>query len=157
MAKCIVYTNPETGTAAIVHPASLDTARPVGETQEELLARVISRGAVPEGVEYWFIDADQVPNYDRTFRDAWECLVGTIKVNMPKARAIHMDRIRAARDRELARLDVPYLKALEAGDIALQDQIAAQKQALRDIPQTFKLSGARTPAGLEALWPAEIP
>jgi hypothetical protein len=60
------------------------------------------------------------------------------------------------RDAELIKTDVPYLRALEVGDTAAQATIAAEKQILRDIPQTFELN-ARTPQQLKAQWPAELP
>ena len=91
------------------------------------------------------------------FRDAWEDDGTAIRVNMPKARIIHMDQIRGVRDKELKELDLPYMKALEAGDTAEQQRIANQKQVLRDIPQTFDLDIAATPEDLKALWPQELP
>jgi hypothetical protein len=42
------------------------------------------------------------------------------------------------------KLDVETMKALGRGDNARRDEVEAQKQALRDLPQTFDLSGART-------------
>lgn len=92
-----------------------------------------------------------------TFRDAWEDTGTVIQVNLPKARIIHMDRIRKVRDAELAKLDVLYLMALEAGDAAEQQRIATLKQQLRDIPQTFDLSQFSTAATLKSAWPAELP
>lgn len=79
-----------------------------------------------------------------------------INVNMSKARAIHMNVIRGVRDAELAALDLPYMRALEAGDTAAQARIARDKQTLRDIPQTFDLA-ARSPEQLKGKWPVELP
>jgi len=79
-----------------------------------------------------------------------------INVNMNKARGIHMNVIRGVRDAELAALDLPYIRALEAGDTEAQAAIAVKKQTLRDIPQTFDLT-ARTPEQLKGKWPAELP
>ena len=62
-----------------------------------------------------------------------------IKINMEKARGIQMDKIRQMRNKELAKKDVEYMKALEADDGSAKT-IAAEKQALRDIPQTFDLT-----------------
>ena len=76
---------------------------------------------------------------------------------MPNARFIHMGRIRKVRNAELLKLDVLYLKALEVGDVALQQSIAAQQQTLRDIPLRFDLEEFRTPVTLRAAWPAELP
>ena len=92
-----------------------------------------------------------------TFRDAWEDTGTAVQVNMPKARLIHMERIRQARNAAIEALDVAYMKALEAGDTIGQDRIATEKQILRDIPQTFSLSSYRSPATLKAAWPAPLP
>tara|TARA_B100000315_G_C14569911_1_gene584940 strand:- start:1655 stop:2242 length:588 start_codon:yes stop_codon:yes gene_type:complete len=100
------------------------------------------------------------PNcHDRYFRDAmmWdETSPAKCRCAMPKAEVIHMDRIRKVRDAELAKLDVPFMKALESGDTAVQQGIAAQKQLLRDLPQTFDLTVANTPEELKVLWPAGL-
>jgi len=73
-----------------------------------------------------------------------------IKVNMEKARVIQMDEIRKVRNTELAKKDVEYMKALEADDGSATD-IAVEKQALRDIPQTFDLT-TDTPEELKEKW-----
>jgi len=92
-----------------------------------------------------------------TFRSAWEDTGTAIRVNMTKARAIHMGQIRQVRDEQLAKLDVPYMKALEAGNVPEQQRIATLKQTLRDIPQTFDLAKYRTPTTLKAAWPPDLP
>ena len=79
-----------------------------------------------------------------------------IRVNMARARAIHMDVIREARNVELAALDVPYMRAIEGRDTEAQTTIAKQKQLLRDIPQQFDLT-AGTPNQLKQRWPLELP
>ena len=93
---------------------------------------------------------------DRTFRNAWKDDSPRVSVDMPKAREIHMDRIRAERNAKLASLDVEALKALESGDTARISIIAEEKQKLRDIPQTFDLSKAKGPEALKKLWPTEL-
>ena len=77
-------------------------------------------------------------------------------VNMAKARAIHMDKIRTARNAELAAKDITFMRAVEAGDTSAQATIATEKQTLRDIPQTFDLT-TDTPEQLKAKWPSELP
>jgi hypothetical protein len=74
---------------------------------------------------------------------------------MSKARGIQMDRIREVRNKELAKKDVEYMKALEADDGSAKT-IAAEKQALRDIPQTFDLT-TDTPEQLKEKWPEGLP
>ena len=78
-----------------------------------------------------------------------------IIVNMAKARAIHMNRIRAVRNKQLASLDVPFMRAVETGDASELARIASEKQVLRDIPQTLDLT-TDTPEELKAIWPIEI-
>ena len=78
-----------------------------------------------------------------------------IKVNMPKARGIQMDKIRVMRDKELAKKDIEYMKALEANDGSAV-AIATKKQELRDIPQTFDLT-TDTPEQLKDKWPEGLP
>ena len=57
----------------------------------------------------------------------------SIRINIDKAKAITLDRLRAERAPKLAALDVAFMRAVEQGDTAAQASIAAQKQALRDI------------------------
>lgn len=100
-------------------------------------------------------DAELPPT--RLFRESWEDAGVRIVENMAKARVIHMNRIRAAREPVFAKLDRDYLRAHEVGDVVAMREIAGQKQVLRDLPQTFDLSGATTTAELAALWPQELP
>jgi len=74
-----------------------------------------------------------------------------VKINMEKARGIQMDKIRGVRNKELAKKDIEYMKALEVDD-GSHTAVAAEKQALRDIPQTFDLT-TDTPEELKAKWP----
>jgi hypothetical protein len=101
------------------------------------------------------IDAGDLP--DRTFRDAWSDDGSTLAEDMPRARLIHMDRIRVARNTELAAKDITFMRAVESGDTAAQATIATEKQVLRDLPATFNLSGKNTSSTLHAAWPTELP
>ena len=81
-----------------------------------------------------------------------------VNVNMAKARAIHLEEIRRVRNAELAKEDVTFMRAVEAGDASDQATIATKKQTLRDIPATFDITtGVDTPEKLKAKWPAELP
>jgi len=90
-----------------------------------------------------------------TLRNAWEDTGTLITTNMPKARGLHMDRIREVRNKELVKKDIEFMKALEADD-GSHTAIAAEKQVLRDIPQTFDLT-TDTPEELKNKWPDELP
>lgn len=54
-----------------------------------------------------------------------------IRVNREKAEAITLDRLRLEREPRLAKLDVQFMRALEAGEDA--SGIAVQKTALRNV------------------------
>ena len=78
-----------------------------------------------------------------------------VVVNMSKARGIQMDKIREVRNKELAKKDIEFMKALEADD-GSHTAIASEKQVLRDIPQTFDLT-TDTPEELKQKWPEGLP
>tara|TARA_Y100000310_G_scaffold107209_1_gene105690 strand:- start:200 stop:697 length:498 start_codon:yes stop_codon:yes gene_type:complete len=133
-----------------------------GMTEDDIIVRVVARnreaGLIRD--DYWVVDEADLPggaisveNDYNYFFDAWEWLGDGCKVNMPKARVIHMGRIRLQRDAALEALDVPFMRAVETGDAAEQQRIAAAKQQLRDIPQTLDLDGCATPEALGAVWP----
>src|SRR3546814_3685474 len=124
--KIIIYTQPN-GVAAICRPAPKFLAQ--FGTEEEGLAAVIAKSAPADATDAEIVDAGEVPQ-DRTFRNAWAKNGRSIVHDMGKARAIHMARIRAARDKELTRLDIEQLKG---------NDVAAEKQRLRDLPATFDL------------------
>ena len=161
--KRAIYINPDTGVLAVVNPAYHDGARPQEgsldyESDDDFFIRVVNN-AVPDGVSYEVIeDTDlTIAEFlsDRTFREAWEQEGNQPIVSMPKARGIQMDKIRKVRNKELAKKDVEYMKALEADD-GSSTAIAVEKQTLRDIPQTFDLT-ADTPEELKEKWPEGLP
>ena len=110
-------------------------------TIEELAARDITG-------EFHIVDRDSIPD-DRHFRDAWEHQSGEISTNMDKARVIHKGHLRERRAPLLAALDLEYLRADEAGDAAKKADIAARKQALRDITKHPDIAAASTPEELK--------
>lgn len=143
------------GGVHIATPAMSD--RRVDETEDDFIARVTFMTVPRDVVEIWEGDLGDVPP-DRTFRDAWRRnMANEIEVDMPIARTIHLDRIRAARSKELARLDIEWSRAFAHHDQTTADRIEQHRELLRQIPQTFDLSTASTPDDLNALWPDEIP
>ncbi len=76
-----------------------------------------------------------------------------ITINMNKALTIRQNQIRAERAAMLAALDVQYMRAMEQGDTAEQQRIAAEKQRLRDATQHPDLLAAQTPEQLLAVNP----
>lgn len=77
-----------------------------------------------------------------------------IIVNPDKAKAIWKDKWREARKPLLASLDIEFMKAVESADAAKQAEIAAQKQALRDVTQTEIVGN--TPEEIKAVWPSVL-
>lgn len=154
--KLITYVDSGSGNLSVIYPAYQDQLRSSDETDEELLARVIAK-SVPDGVSHQVIDDADILS-DRTFRDAWEPdASGKPLVNMPKARVIHMGRIRLVRNKELLGLDWQLSRAQETNNTAEEARIKTLKQTLRDIPATFDLSDHITATALKAAWPAELP
>lgn len=130
--------SPPAGTAFVYPDPAAEVARWERDDMRAAAWREIAPAAVPA---------------DRTFREAWER--GPV-VNMVKARAIHLGRIRSARDAKLRALDIAFSKALGQKDQAAADAAEAERQALRDLPAAVDLSRAATPDELRALWPAEL-
>ena len=103
---------------------------------------------VPAGVEYKIVDFLDI---DNDYFNAYEfdSQVGA-KVNIEKAKAIHLDKFRAARAPKLAKLDIDFMKAVEANDEVKKGEIIAAKQALRDVTLTTLPDDL---AGIKATWP----
>lgn len=173
------------GRYRVTSPAYNDRKRPASETEDECLERtwaaIVAKGGYGIPIDHPHVyveDSDlrtKLPtlsgndfryagkpdvNGQRDGADgAWEMDTdGTPKVNMAKARGVHMDKIRVVRNAELANEDINMLKAIEAGDSAAQDTLKIKKQTLRDIPQTFDLTTDNdTPGELTVKWPSELP
>jgi len=143
--KALVYQRADGG-ISIVHPAPEFVA--LHPTEQAAIDKI--KAGLTNPVE---IDSATLP--DRTFRDAWKTAAGKVDVDMPKARAIHMARIRRVRDKELAKLDVAWSRAIAKGVGA--DVVEAKRQKLRDLPQTFDLTSSTTPEELKVMWPNELP
>ena len=76
-----------------------------------------------------------------------------ITINLDKAREIHKDKMREARAPKLAALDAQFMRAVEQADTAKQVEIAAQKQALRDVTKDPDIAAATDVDELKAAWP----
>jgi hypothetical protein len=157
--KRIVFNNPETGHLSIIYPVYNDRLRPDDATDDDVLDECIRRnietGILPAGVAYRVVESSEIPTH-RLFRNAWSDDGNNVDVDMSDARDIHMDDIRVDRDKKLTELDVTFMRAIEDDDSDAQDVASVEKQALRDIPETFDLSSASTPEQLTALWPEDL-
>lgn len=125
-----------------------------GESLGDAVRKYCHVHPVPDSVHA--ITPAEIPA-TRVFRGAWVTNGGPIEHDMAKARTIHMDRIRMMRDVELEKLDRAYIIADETGSPQAKMAVAAQKQALRDLPAAFDLSAAKTVDELMNLWPSILP
>lgn len=114
-------------------------------------ARGETRGVRPAMLDHSIVGTAKAHPKDRHFREAWHWDDGQVAVHMGRAREIHKDNLREARKEKLAALDAEYMKADESGDSAKKQQIAAKKQALRDVTKHPAILAASTPEELKAL------
>ena len=153
-----IWIHPINGNVCVTGFSWDNPSRPEGLTDREFVATLMLKLAKQEGF-------DTVPEYriapegepglnDIYFRDAWQDV--NLSVDMEKARAIHLANIRTVRDAELAKLDIPFMQAMESSDQSEISRIAKEKQILRDIPQKFDLE-AQSPDELKGKWPRTLP
>jgi hypothetical protein len=103
---------------------------------------------VPQGTEYKIVESLDI---DNDFFNAYEFDKDAgAKINITKAKAIQLDKFRAARTPLLAALDVAFMRAVETSDVVKQQEIAAKKQALRDVTSTTLPDDL---VGIKATWP----
>lgn len=159
--KVITYTRADGGISIVSLSRRALSALVSEKVTEEQAAAILQQKVVPtNATDVQHCDQSQIPT-DRRYRDAWESdLSGSgnpITVNMTKARAIHRDRLRAARPSRFAELDAKWMKAVATNDGTEATRCEAQRQTLRDLPQNPAIDAAATPEELMALWPAELP
>ena len=145
----IVFTRPDGG-MSVVTPALNTFGEAEGFTEASAEKRAWDK-LPKDAINPRWADASEVPT-DRSFRNAWGDS-GKVVVNMPKAREIHKEHLRQKRAPLLAALDIEYQRADERGDAALKAQIAAKKQALRDVTKHLAITAAKTPDELKAAIP----
>lgn len=77
--------------------------------------------------------------------------INMITIDINAVKEIWKDKFRQIRKPILEKLDIEYIKALEAGDTQKQQEIAAQKQELRDVT-SIPLPGDLE--GIKNTWPS---
>jgi len=77
-------------------------------------------------------------------------------VDMAKAKEIHKQNIRNARERIFKELDIEFQRAIETKDETKQAEIATKKQALRDAPADTDITNATDTNALKAQWKTDI-
>lgn len=148
----------QTDYKVIVMEGTTDQAKvavmyPTGELPiEELIRRHVDISR-----PYQVMGADELPNADGDFYDAWVLVHHEngsgykVSVDIEKAREVHRKNLRMERKPLLEALDVQFMRAVERADTAAQQEIAVKKQALRDLPEHAEIAAATTTARLRAL------
>tara|TARA_Y100001963_G_scaffold125667_1_gene177454 strand:- start:227 stop:685 length:459 start_codon:yes stop_codon:yes gene_type:complete len=107
----------------------------------------------PTGQTSYIIPTEDVPT-DDTFFDAWKFESNKIMTDMTKAKELHKQKIREARETKLAELDIEFQKAQETS--ADTSTIVSKKQALRDAPADSAINAASDEAALKSQWNTSI-
>lgn len=150
--KRIVYERPDGG-VSIVIPAPEFVAR--FKDESEAISVIMAKDVPVDATNIIICNATDLPKQEN-FRDAWERFGVSVRVNMQKAQAMHMNDIRSMRNKKLSELDVLQMRAIVGQKNDEINSIENDKQNLRDIPETFDLSQAKTPDDLKALWPDRL-
>ena len=145
--KVVVYAMPD-GTVWVMRPVEPPRE---GESEADYLARIKARAVPANATGTFECDETEIPQ-NRTFRAAWRLDGRKIAVDMPIARAIKMDRIRAERNRRLEATDKDVAK-LDGAPLSVE--LRGNRQALREVPQKAgpALEAIESAAALEAFEP----
>ncbi len=147
------------------------------ETPEEYLNHVVNdykrsnllAETAVEGIDYFFVDDSNIPgdhacHCSCDWYDTWEWSTdnGCVQANLPMAQRLQLARIREARNIELDRIDATseYRAAdreARRGNTAAWEVFDAEKQVLRDVPETCGVELCTNIAELGASWPDNIP
>ncbi len=106
-----------------------------------------------EYVNHYHYEGNKALLEDKSFRGAWIADGKSIVVDMTKARAIHLQRIRESRQKKFIEMGFPYQLDADVERAILPPKTKIKLQELRDLPQTLNLSSANTPEELKAIWP----
>lgn len=162
--KRIIYEHPDAGVAVIQPNEAL---RAKEESEDAFVARVLAR--LREKAAYTdkhgnvadphllaatprVVDRADLP-FDEHFRLAWRLVGDKVEIDMPAARDIHRDHIRARRKPLLTALDVEVSRALARGDQAAVAEAEARRQRLRDATTAPAIDTAPTPEALQQVDP----
>lgn len=155
--KKIIYTRAEDGGLDIIIPSTKESIERVlgSMTDLEYEEHVWERSVPKDAIYPMFIDDSGIPQ-SREFRDEWRQDGDSIVIDQILAQAKHMSRIKEMRQKKFEEMGFPQRLNEQVETAVLDEQTRLELQRLRDIPQTFDLSVAKTPEELKALWPAGI-
>jgi len=152
-----IYEQPGGGIAICMAASKENLEQVLGPMSDESYRAHVLDKSVPPGVKNVFILADDWrPPQSRHFRNAWKLDGGQILVDMPTARNIQRNAIRAERAAQWVDFDIAAMRALSRRDVAEVDAIEAAKQKLRDAPAHPAIEAAATPEQLAAITLADV-
>lgn len=79
-----------------------------------------------------------------------------IKIDMEKAKDIYRDILRSVRKPRLEELDLEFMKSIESGNTALQAEISAKKQELRDLPADPIIDSVKKTSDFKNIFPDSL-
>jgi len=106
-------------------------------TDAVILQEVSRAFAAKPVMGYRRIEPSEIPadrSYRNALRDSGE---GPLEFDMPKARELHLGKLKRERVGKMAELDIEFIRHVTR-DGKKAEAIEAQKQALRDMPQTLE-------------------
>ncbi len=108
-------------------------------------------------LDYFITDTDQLPQ-DRDYRNAWviDTTRGTAVVDLEKAKVLHKEKIRVARDLKLRQLKLDTRLHPEIENAILTPITKFVLERLRALPESFDLSSIQTVEELKKAWPIEL-
>lgn len=131
----IVYEQKGHDGVKVMAPVSRSVAQCLVKLKEDLGSDLVS---------YRIVDKDKVPK-DRYFRDAWvACEYEGVKHDIEKCKEVHKDKLRLERNKKLAALDAPMMRAMELEDLDQIAELKKLKQDLRDLPESFDMDSLNT-------------
>jgi hypothetical protein len=131
---------------------TIDGGSWVREATEDVIQKdIIDRTVFNPPVKSWKIVPEEYFSKEREYRAALRDSGKAHEVHMPVARELHRDKLREARALAMPALDVEYIRADEAGDVAAKADIAKRKQVLRDITKHPAIEAAQSVEALQAI------
>ena len=140
MTQIIVFTNPE-------DLSRVSILTPTGESSIDELIHLHIDTSKP----YKIMDEHELPSDDYMYFEAWKLIENDIQVDIEKAKDIHRKNLRQQRIERFTALDIQFMRAIEENDIVAQQEIAAKKQKLRNIPSHTAISNATNTIQLREL------
>jgi len=153
--KKIMYTRANDGGVSIITPSpKSEIENMLGSMSDEQYEAIIMRSVPSDAIGATEIDDDVIPVSEEMFYKAWKQNGNKIDIDLEIARAIQLERIRAAREPWFKELDQEFMQAIEKG--LDTKEIAEDKQYLRDITEPLKALELTSIDDVKSAFPKEL-